>query len=304
MTYITTHTSSHRRLAIALVLGLLYLITLIVASLSSNSLTIAANAGHMLIHNGMLIIAFIAATIAKKEPTNKFTAGYYKADLIGSYTNGILLLFVGILLGYEAFEVEPMHAHGNAPKTMGTVAIIGLILHSISAWILHKGKDESLNVYAAFLHIGFDVLATLLMLATAVIIHFTAWHELDTFVGVFITIFILISAVRLLAKATKGLVDVTPTHLDTAEINTALKSIPHVIDVHNTIIRNRGHKTIELSSHLVLESGCIHSGHWLDCRKEAETMLKEKFGVQYIVLQMEVAEDHSAHCDHPSHTGA
>ncbi|PPR15026.1 MAG: Zinc transporter ZitB, partial [Proteobacteria bacterium] len=63
---ITKHGSSRKRLTLALFFGGLYFLTVALGSIFSGSLALLANAGHMLLHNGALIIGIIATTWAMK----------------------------------------------------------------------------------------------------------------------------------------------------------------------------------------------------------------------------------------------
>lgn len=304
MEKVSTHTSSKIRLLIALLLALIYFVILTAGSCFTESLALQANAGHMLMHSSVLFIALIATILSEKKANEKFTAGYARIESLGAFINGIILLIVSISIGVEALEHHHSHdGHNHSIDTslMGIIAGIGLILHIVAAFILYKGRQESLNVHAVFLHVFLDVIITLSTLTVAIAMHLGAPDEIDRLLALAISVFVTFSALKLLRASAIQLLDGLPKDINQKEIIKALQEMDHITDVHNVIIRRQGTQT-SLSAHLVLKSECIHSDHWVECRKEAEELLKVKFGIGYSVLQMEVSEKHAEKCDHPSHS--
>ena len=297
MQNIGTHLSSKKRLSWALILGVIYFSILALGSYISGSLSLSANAGHMLMHSSVLLIALIAAHVAEKQANENFNAGYARIDSLGAFINGLILLAVALFIAIESFEQHHDHAHEIDLSVMGMVSVTGLILHSIAATILYKGRKESLNVHTVFLHVFLDVSITLATLTAAVAIHFGAPEELDAWLAFVIAISIGFSALKLLINSTHQLMDRKPKHIDYQKIIRTLKEINHVTDVHNVIIRQQG-QTLALSAHIVLKGDCVHSDHWIECRKKADEILKGQFDIGYSVLQMEVSEDHAEHCEH------
>ena len=287
-----THNSSQKRLIIALALGLAYLVVLMIGGYYSDSIALKANAGHMMVHNGILIIALIAATIAKKEPNSKFSSGYSKIETIGGYTNGLILLALAFFIGIEVINRHEHSHHELNTSIMGITAAIGLILHACSAVVLYKGRRESLNVYAAFLHIFFDVTATILALIAGIIIHYTGMEIFDSFTAVAIVMLISISSIRLIWNSSRQLMDVVPNNIDYNKVVKKLKEVEHIESVHHVIIHNKGNN-IMLSAHLVLKDACLASNCWRTCREAAQRILEEEFNISYSVLQMEAKEEHN-----------
>jgi cobalt-zinc-cadmium efflux system protein len=295
---ITKHGSSRKRLLIALGLGTVYFLTVAIGSILSGSLALLANAGHMMLHNGALIIGIIATTFAMKEPNEKFSSGYNKVEAIGGYTNGLLLLIVSLWVLSQAFGFFGEHGHDSHEidaSLTGYVAVIGLCIHAFSVWVLYGGRHDNLCVNAAFFHIFFDVIGTLSALAVSVFVIYTGMHEADLLVAGLIGLLILYNAVRIMKAAIILLLDGTPESLKQKDIVNALTKIKHVKSVHHLVIRRKDSSSSELSAHLVMSHACIDTNHWNACRKEAEKMLKDTFNIEHCVLQLESDEDAKHH---------
>jgi cobalt-zinc-cadmium efflux system protein len=288
------------RLGIALGLSTGYMVLEALGGYLSGSLTLMADAGHMLIHNGALVIALVATWVAARQPDDTYAAGYGRIEAVGGFFNAILLIAVALILaGHGVERLHDHHSgHGHThvidTSLMGLVAFTGLLVHGVSAVILYRGRRESLNVYAAFLHMLVDVAATLLALGTSLLIHHTGFDWLDAASSLLIVLLILLAAGNLLRQTFYLLMDRTPAHLSLPEIKTALKTLPHVHSVHHVHIRALRPGVWHMSAHLVLESACMEAEHWLACRKQAQDMLRTRFGITQTLLQVEPApHDHA-----------
>tara|TARA_R110000868_G_scaffold190862_1_gene434863 strand:+ start:162427 stop:163344 length:918 start_codon:yes stop_codon:yes gene_type:complete len=293
MQNIIKHGSSRKRLMLALFLGLAYFVVIALGSLFSGSLALLAIAGHMMLHNGALIIGIVATTFAMKEPNEKFSSGYNKVEAIGGYTNGLLLLGVSIWVLAQAFGFfeETGHSHHEINATLtGYVALSGLVLHLCSCFVLYGGRNDNLCVNAAFYHIFFDILGVLSALGVGIYVHYTGYHEADLIVAAFIGILILYNALRIIKSALILLLDGTPDHIKYDDLVKTLKRVPHIVDVHNLVLRRKDSTSLELSAHLVMHQNCLHAHHWNDCRIDAEKALKKAFNIDYCILQLESAD--------------
>lgn len=298
---IVSHLSTQRRLWCAFWLSAVYIALLLAGSLLSGSLTLAADSAHMLGHGAALGIALAASILARRLSRKSYSLGYKHIETIGGYTNGLLLAAISVSIGWEALtrllgetgEAGHLHAHSEINTSiMGGVALCGLVLHGLSAWILHGGRRESLNVHALYLHIFFDLAATLTGLATSIAIHFTGLDILDSFAGLAIALFIFVSSLRIIRRSLRFLVETLPDHFDPEKIQQSILALPHVKGVHNMIFRP-GLKSGELSmsAHIVLDSHCVDTQHWEECRKAIETLLKSH-SIATSVLQLESAGSH------------
>ncbi|MBI1362928.1 MAG: cation diffusion facilitator family transporter [Proteobacteria bacterium] len=315
--HMVTHHSHHHhschasgaawRLSAAFGLSVVYMLMEIAGSYLSGSLALLADAGHMLVHNGALLIAIVAAYVAQRQPDEKYAFGYGRIEAIGGFLNALLLLGVGITLAFHGAErLHEHHHHTVEASIMGAVAFAGILMHALSAWILYRGRRESLNVYGAFLHLLVDLAATLLALGTSFAISLTRWDCLDSAASLLIVAFIILSAANLLRRSFHVLMDRTPDNVDIKAMKKALCAIPHVQDVHHILIRTLRAGDMYLSAHLVVEQTCMDAEHWMACRKKAQDILAADFGIHHTLLQVEPmesdADDHHAHDhDHGHH---
>lgn len=321
MSTIVEHGSSQKKLTIALSLGVFYFLIVAIGSFYTESLSLAANAAHMIIHNGAIVIGLIATYYAGKSTQQNYGSGYNKAEALGGYTNAILLIFMaGTILmhaveGHEGhdhtlglFDQEPHHVeesnhqdhHNHSNEEKHTIdgkltfafALAGFIIHLISMAVLSSRRKQNLCVHGAYMCIKYDVISIILSIIVGVVVMFYDWHELDLIVAAFIGLMLLYNALRLLIKSGRQLLGGIPKHISYDEVLKVLKSIDHIQGVHNLIIRDDGPKGITASVHLEMHEDCIRQNHWEPCQKEAEKLLQEKFGINYCIFQLERHHTH------------
>ncbi|CCQ10122.1 Zinc transporter ZitB [Pseudoalteromonas luteoviolacea B = ATCC 29581] len=261
----------------------------------SNSLAVLADAGHLFVHNSSLFIAVIASTFAVKLARN-FDEGYKKAEYTGGLINGVLYLSISILILYEGSQRLGAHSAGHHVEVnsylMSVISAIGFLFHGLSAWILYKGRKDSINVYAVFLHSFLDLLSTVTTFIAGVLLHITGWQVIDVISSMLISLFVLYTGARVVRVCAKGLFGKAATLPESQLIESILLQAEHVDSVHNvTVKRIDGELTI--GAHLVMKHHCTLEQHDDLCRFSAESNLVKRFGNVISILQIE-----SHNCPH------
>jgi cobalt-zinc-cadmium efflux system protein len=296
MTTLTTHKSSQRRLLIALAITSAFMLIQVVAAFYANSLAVYADAGHLFVHNSSLFIALIASTLAIKFGRT-FSDGYRRLELSGGLINGFLYLLISCWILLQGAERLLGHEHHNEHEintfVMSSVASLGFLFHAASAFVLYKGRKDSVNVYAVFLHTFFDLLSTIVTFITSIVIHLTGWTVVDSLSSILISIFVLYTGSSLLYKCTKGLFFNGVKLPALKKIEKALNEVEHVDNVHNLIVKSDDGSVV-VGAHIVLKHKCTLEKHDEICRFQVEKLLLEQFSVEKSVLQIETGG-----CNHP-----
>ena len=107
------HTPSSRhksRLWAVFALTSCFLAVEIVVALATGSLSLLADAAHMLVDTGGLLMSLLAVWFAGRPATPAKTYGYYRGEILAALVNGVVLclLAVGILIkAYERLWQPP-----------------------------------------------------------------------------------------------------------------------------------------------------------------------------------------------------
>ncbi|WP_199610733.1 cation diffusion facilitator family transporter [Flocculibacter collagenilyticus] len=291
MTDLTTHKSSRRRLQIALMLTCTFMVIQLLGAYFSNSLAVLADASHLFVHNSSLFIALIASYLAVKIAHN-YSDGFRRAELTGGLINAILYLLISGIILWEGGERLFAHQHGDHHEVntflMSTISGVGFLFHTAAAFVLYKGRNESINVYAVFLHTFFDVLSTVITFVSGVAIHYTGWAVIDVMSSMLITLFVLYTGIKLLYGCVTGLLKSDQRIPPIGRIESIIKTVEHIGSVHNLYVKNADGK-VYFGAHIVLKGTCTKEKHDELCRYEVETLLKERFNIEHSVLQIEAA---------------
>jgi cobalt-zinc-cadmium efflux system protein len=255
----------------------------------SGSLALLSDAAHMVSDVGSLVLALAAVQVATRVATPSTTYGLARAEVLGAFLNGLLLVGAAAWIVGEAVR----RLYSGAPHVEGLpvllVGVAGLALNLGSAWVLHKadhGADHgNLNVRGALLHMLADALGSGAAIVAAVLL-MLGIPGADPVVSLLVAVLVAIGAVRLLRDAGRVLLELPPVGFDVPSVRTALGGIDGVVEVHDLHAWSLDGRTALVSAHLVIEDGARSDGV---CRS-ARAMLGDKFGVGHATLQVEPAD--------------
>lgn len=279
---------SRRRLWIALAIITAFLIIEIVGGILTDSLALLADAGHMFTDALALALAIFVAHLAQRPATPERTFGYLRAEVIGAFINGAMLILIVGLIVREAVTrfLHPPEVEGGG---MLVVAIAGLLANFASAWVLSGSRKESINIEGAFLHMLADILGSIGAIVAGVIILLTGWMPADPLVSLVIGGLILWSSIGLLRRTVAILIHATPEHLDFREILEALESNEHVAAVHDLHIWSVTSGFPVLTATVWLEPNCTDPLCWRQTLRDLQIMLHDRFDIEHVTLQLEPA---------------
>lgn len=249
----------------------------------SGSLALLSDAGHMLTDAAALLLAVLALWFAGRPADLKRTYGFFRLEILSALVNGLTLVGIAGLIGYEAWERLANPRPLNAPLML-TVAAVGLLVN-IGGMIL-LSRSQSMNVRAAFLHVAGDALSSVGVIAAGAVAWLTGWTLLDPIISVAIAAIIAVGAVGLVRQAVHVLLEAVPEHIDLVEVFGAMKTVVGVQEVHDLHVWTISHGLHALSAHLVvrLEGGAADHD---DVLASARGLLRERFGIEHATLQIE-----------------
>ncbi|MFB6165103.1 MAG: cation diffusion facilitator family transporter [Haloarculaceae archaeon] len=242
---------TRRGLKIALAINTAFFVVEIAGALYANSLTLLADAAHMLTDSATLLLALFAAWVATLSADARRTFGYERAEILAALANGVFLLVVVAYIAYESLlrfqDPEPVKALPTA-----VVGVVGLGANLAGAYVLHGGR-ENLNVRGAYLHLLADAAGSLAAVALGVALYFTDLRILDPLFSLVIAALVLYSAKDLLVESVNILMAGAPAGVDVPEVAAALAAIEGVVDVHDVHVWALTNRSVACSAHVVVE---------------------------------------------------
>jgi cobalt-zinc-cadmium efflux system protein len=276
------HTGQSNVLIGALLLTLGFGLVEVVAGWWSGSLALMSDAAHMVTDASSLGLAAAAAWLARRPPSLQHSYGLVRAEVLAALVNGLAML---VLVGFIVFEaIQRFTApHAIEGKVVIVVAIIGLGINLVVAWMLHRG-EQTLNSRAAFLHVLGDALGSVAAILSGVVILTTGWTPIDPLLSMFVAVLIGVSSLRLLRDVVHVLMEGVPSHIRLDIIGQDLAALPGVTRVHDLHVWTLSSGTIALSAHMEL----LELDAWPGILAAARHTMADHHGIHHLTLQPEV----------------
>jgi len=283
--HVSAARAARGRLVAVLVVSLVALAVEVVGAVAANSLSLLADAGHLLTDVVGIGLALLAIWFAGRPPTLGRTFGYLRLEIIAAVANAILLFGVA---GYVVFEAVRRLADPPeiAAGLMFAVALVGLAANGVSVLLLRDAQRSSLNVRGAYLEVLGDLGGSAAVIVAAVVIALTGWDAADTIASLLIAALILPRTVGLLREATDVLLEATPRDVDLDHVRQHILDAPGVIDCHDLHAWTITSGMNVLSAHVVLERGA-DGALALD---ELSRCLADDFDIEHSTFQLETAD--------------
>lgn len=269
----------HRALHGALWIALFFMLVEVAGGFIANSLALLSDALHMFTDVGALLLSLVVSYIARRPSTPSMSYGYARAEIIGALVSSASLWALSGVLIYESIQrlVRPEPVEG---PVVFVVASIGLVANLWMMRILHAGQNHNLNIRAAYLHVLGDLLGSIGVILSGLILWTTGWNPIDAIVTIIFTMSILYHSWKIIKTALGVLMESVPEHIDPGQIQQALSQIPGVKEVHDLHIWSVSSNKTALSVHIVADG----APKVLDM---AHRILEEKHGIRHMTIQVE-----------------
>lgn len=253
---------------------------------TTGSLALLADAAHNLTDVAGLLVAWGAATLARRPLTLRHTYGLGRTTILAALANAVSIL-VGV--GAIVWEATQRFAEPT-PVVAGTVlwvAAIGIVVNSGTAMLFLKDRHSDLNARGAFLHMATDAAVSVGVVASALIILRTGWLVVDPVTAIAVSLLVGWSAFDLFRSALHLSLDGVPGEMDSAAIERWLPSLPDVRDVHDLHVWSLSTTSTALTVHLVIPGGSPGGG-FLD---RVADELEHEFRIGHSTIQIEDSDD-------------
>ena len=288
-----------RSLIIALTLITTYMFAEVVGGVLSGSLALIADAGHMLTDALAIVMALIAMWIADRAASAERTFGYQRAEVLAAMINVAALWLIAGWIVFEAYHRafrEEVHIDGVPVLIVGTG---GLLVNIVAAWVLHRSSQHSMNVEGAFQHVIADLLGSVGVIISAVLVLAFEWTVADPILSVVIAVLILLGSRHLMYTVFNVLLEGTPAHVDVYKLCKDLEDMDGVTLIHDVHVWTITSGNEAFSSHILIDPA--YQGDVGEMLAGMQDMVHNDFGIKHVTIQLErtaaaCIEDH--HVDH------
>ena len=253
-----SHGRNEQRTRWVITLTALTMVVEIVAGWLTGSMALLADGFHMATHAGALAVAAIAYAYARAHANNaRYTFGTGKVGDLAGFASAIMLGLASLGIAAESLRRlwDPQHVDfGDATL----VAVIGLAVNLVSAWLLMEGEHHhhhghetghhhehrDSNLRAAYLHVLADALTSVAAIVALLAGRDLGWVWLDPVIGVAGAIVIASWAWGLIKDTSGILLDTAEPELAATIRETAERTGATVADLHVWRIGPRAHAAI------------------------------------------------------------
>ncbi len=270
-----------RAFLIGIGLNTVFVVAEVIDGTLAKSLALVADAGHNASDVLGLLLAWGAYLAARRRPSSRHTYGLRRSSILASLTNAVLLL---VALGAIAWEAIQRFSQ-PAPVVGGTViwvALLGIAINGITAFLFASGRKGDLNLRGAFQHMFADALVSAGVVVAGVVILFTGWNWLDPLVSLVLAAVILYGTWGLLRESLDLALDAVPESVDLNEVRSFLTTQPGVTGVHDLHVWGMSTTETALTVHLVVPDGLPD-----DRLQHLRHELHHQFGVEHATVQIE-----------------
>lgn len=287
--HVKEQSTSKRTLWITLLLTLFFTIVEVIGGIMSNSLALLSDSAHMISDVIALGLSMTAIYLASREPNSRYTFGFLRFEIIASFLNGLALavIAIGILIeGIKRFY-DPQAIDF---KLMLIISSIGFVVNLVLTLVLHRSmeEEENLNVQSALWHFIGDLLSSVGVIISAVIIYFTGLLWFDPLISIVIGGIIFIGGSRIIKESFLILMESVPAKFNLEEIRRDIGQVEGVEDVHEMHLWAISTDHYSLTAHVFIDDKiqpfCIILA--------INETLKEKYGITHSTIQMEHAGIH------------
>src|ERR687884_276941 len=289
-----------RRLKIVLSLSSSYFAISIITVLTTGSLALLSEAGHVLADMGGIALALFAIIYTRKPATPQRSYGFYRIEILASFVNSVVLALLSVYILYEAFGriFQPPQIQ-SLPIII--VAAIGLVLNFIGMLLLNnsvhhhhhahtdndankqKDQEEILNFKAVYLEVISDTIGAAAVIAAGTIMLTTKFYLADPIISIVLALFMIPRTWSIMKRAIHILMEGSPSNVPHDKVKEAILGIKGVTGIFELHIWTITSGMNSLSAHVVI----IDTNKAQAILQKINAILEKEFKITHSTIQIE-----------------
>ncbi|MDR2449997.1 MAG: cation diffusion facilitator family transporter [Prevotellaceae bacterium] len=271
-----------KNIGLAFFLNLGFAVIELIGGLLTNSVAILSDAFHDAGDCVSLGVSWRLQKVSGRGRDNRYSYGYRRFSLLGALFISVVLLIGSVFIIKESIAriiaPEPAHAQG-----MLLLAVLGVVINGLAALQMKKGA--SFNERALFLHIMEDVLGWIAVLVASVVMLFVEFPVIDPILSLAICVWVLYNVYKNLKGTFKVLLQEIPENVDMEKLETALRALEHVLQIHDLHVW-----TLDGEQHIMTLHVVIDDNLQTEDRQALKASIKavcDEFEVHHVTVEFE-----------------
>ncbi|MGC2694803.1 MAG: cation diffusion facilitator family transporter [Candidatus Angelobacter sp.] len=268
-----------------------YVLITLFAGIRAHSLALLSEAGHNVTDLLALLLSWVAVYIQTRPPSATKTFGYHRAGVLAAFVNALTLVVIAFYIFYEA-AVRMRNPVSVQPKIMIWVAVIGVIMNGVIAWVLFRAARD-VNMRSAFVHQFGDTISTAAVIVGGWAIMLTGRTWIDPALSIGIGCLILWSSFGIIRETLNILLEGAPQGLTAENISALLSQIEGIRDVHDVHVWSLGSDTHALSCHIRIDDTTLSESQII--LRQVTEVLATTCHIDHTTIQLENVNCEIAH---------
>lgn len=222
----------------------------------------------------------------------RFTYGLRRMEIMAALANGGFLLAVNTLILREAAErlANPVPL---VPGLMLIVASAAVAINGVGVLLLYRHSREDINLRSAFLHLLQDTLASVVVVAAALLAGAGVGSWVDPAASILIVLLVLRSAFSIVREALGVLLEGAPAGVEIAALEKEVHERFRGVLLHHAHLWTVGPGETALTAHVRVPDMSVEEAQVLAGAIRAH--LCERFAVRHATLELESAACENGH---------
>ena len=206
-----------------------------------NSITIIADAVNNLSDAASSVITVFGFRISARPADKEHPFGHHRYEQISALIVAILVLAIGVLLGKSSIEkiITPEETAVTALTYIVLAVAIVLKIGQMAMYLYFSKKISSDSLRAAAADSRNDCLSTGAVLIAAIVTD-VAGVNIDGYMGLAVSLFIVVSSLLLIKDTVSPLLGEPPTKEFVEYVRKKLMSYDGVLGIHDLMVHNYG----------------------------------------------------------------
>lgn len=228
----------------------------IAIGLIGNSITIIADAVNNLSDAASSCLTVFGFKLSSRPADKEHPFGHERFEQVSALIISILILIIGVMLGKSSIEKIITPSEITISVYTYVVLLISVIL-KVGQMIMYgyfakKADSESLKASGA--DARNDALATSAVIIATIVMH-TTGVNIDGYMGVCVSLFIIVSGAMLLKETVSPLLGERPDPAFVADVRKSITSYEGVLGVHDLVVHNYGsNRSCFITAHIEVDA--------------------------------------------------
>lgn len=264
----------------------------------TNSIGLLSDAAESIINLVASVVAFVALVISARPADETHPYGHEKIEYFSSGVEGTLILFAAIGIIYSAFH-RLLNPQALQDLDIGlTIGLAAAALNFVVARLLLTAakQHDSITLEADARHLLTDVWTSVVVIASLLVVRFTAITIIDPIIALAVGANIIFSGVNLLKRSFHGLMDYRlPANEMTILENILHKHVGAHRAFHNLRTRKSGSQRF-IEFHLLVPGNMlVKAAH--DLSEHIENDIRQQLANTTVTVHVEPEDELASYQD-------